>query len=380
LATRPRVMVSSVVRGFEEDREAARDAIVGAGGEPVLVNEDQPSQSDSSRNVCLDAVASSDVYICIIGERGGFVAPSGKLVVEEEFEEARARKVPVLLFVKAGAHDDEATRLLGRLQDYVSGLFRKEYSDVAELGAQIRESMDTLFPRLRMQYTNPESLATELAASVPEQHTPFLRTVFAPERLETVIDPRWLGRGDLVDQVLEVGHRRAVGLLSYSDGTEIDQRNGWATICKVGVGQRGHASATIRISEEGWLSVTAAVKSELEGDAHGFSSSMVLAREAIEDTFRKCFGFAREYYELIDPHRKHSLLFWNAALLNLGMRRIESSPRPRNSWSGIGSSEAPVLAYPRTQRLTRDDLFKPEDEMDKALYKIESAASQKGQW
>lgn len=37
----PRVFVSSVVEGFEDYREAAREGIEAAGGEPVLVNEDR---------------------------------------------------------------------------------------------------------------------------------------------------------------------------------------------------------------------------------------------------------------------------------------------------------------------------------------------------
>jgi hypothetical protein len=106
---------------------------------------------------------------------------------------------------------------------------------------------------------------------------------------------------------------------------------------------------------------------------------MVLAREAIEEAMGKSFRFAKEYYDLIDPHRRHALLLWNAALINLGMRKIESNPRPRNSWSGgIGLSDAPVVAYSRAQKLTRDDLASPTDEIDKALYKIEVGATERG--
>lgn len=65
----PRVFVSSVAEGFEDYREAAREGIEAAGGEPVLVNEDFPSVPASPRNACLDAVTSSDIYLAIIGER-----------------------------------------------------------------------------------------------------------------------------------------------------------------------------------------------------------------------------------------------------------------------------------------------------------------------
>jgi hypothetical protein len=86
---RPRVFVSSVVEDFQAYREADRAAIHAAGGEPILVNEDFSSMQTSSRNACLDAVASSDIFVLTIGARGGWRAPSGRLVVEEELEEAR---------------------------------------------------------------------------------------------------------------------------------------------------------------------------------------------------------------------------------------------------------------------------------------------------
>ena len=96
----PRVFVSSVIEGFAEYRQAARNGIEQAGGEGVLVNEDFPAQASSSRNICLDAIDSCDVFLLVLGARGGWKTPSGRLVVEEEFEHARARKLPVLVFLE----------------------------------------------------------------------------------------------------------------------------------------------------------------------------------------------------------------------------------------------------------------------------------------
>lgn len=73
---RQRVFVSSVVEGFKEFRQAARDGIQAAGGQPILVNGDYPSLSTSSRNACLGAVQSSDVYISIMEDRGSYQTPS----------------------------------------------------------------------------------------------------------------------------------------------------------------------------------------------------------------------------------------------------------------------------------------------------------------
>jgi len=67
---KPRVFVSSVIEGFEDYRQAAKNGIIDAGGDPVLV-EDFPSSSVSPRTACLDGVHSCDVIVIIVGERGG---------------------------------------------------------------------------------------------------------------------------------------------------------------------------------------------------------------------------------------------------------------------------------------------------------------------
>ena len=108
---RTRVFVSSVIEGFAEYRQAARNGIEQAGGEAVLVNEDFPSQASSSRNTCLDAIDSCDVFLLVLGGRGGWKTPSGRLVVEEEFEHARARKLPVLVFLEDVPRDADGAAL-----------------------------------------------------------------------------------------------------------------------------------------------------------------------------------------------------------------------------------------------------------------------------
>ena len=121
-----RVFVSSVIEGFAEYRQAARSGIDQAGGEAVLVNEDFPSQASSSRNTCLDAIDSCDVFLLVLGGRGGWKTPSGRLVVEEEFEHARARKLPVIVFLEDVRRDADAQLFAKTLSDYVDGNFSRD--------------------------------------------------------------------------------------------------------------------------------------------------------------------------------------------------------------------------------------------------------------
>ena len=133
ISARPRVFVSSVVEGFEAHRDAARIGIEKAGGEAILVNEQFPSMVTSSRNACLDAIDSCDYFLLVLGSRGGWKTPSGRLVVEEELEHAHLRKLPVVLFLENATRDAESERLARRLSDYVDGFFRTQFTGPDEL-------------------------------------------------------------------------------------------------------------------------------------------------------------------------------------------------------------------------------------------------------
>ena len=142
--SRPRVFVSSVVEGFEVYRAAARAAIHSAGGEAILVNEDFPSIHTSSRNACLDAVASSDIFVLLIGTRGGWRTPSGRLVIEEELEEARRRRLPILVFIEDVEQDGDARTLSKTVSDYVEGYFRVRFQGPDGLGREVVRALRPL--------------------------------------------------------------------------------------------------------------------------------------------------------------------------------------------------------------------------------------------
>src|SRR5687767_3196702 len=95
----PRVFISSVIQGFEDFRQAAADGVAAGGGTPVMA-ELLPSLSSSPRNACLDGVQSSDVFVIVLGERAGWKTPSGEYAVEEEWQEARRRSLPILAFLQ----------------------------------------------------------------------------------------------------------------------------------------------------------------------------------------------------------------------------------------------------------------------------------------
>ena len=89
------VFVSSVIKDFEAVRAAVHAAVESAGFRPVMSERDAASPL-SSQSTLLDRVASSDIYLVILGARYGEPAASGLSPTEEEFEEAKRRNRTIL--------------------------------------------------------------------------------------------------------------------------------------------------------------------------------------------------------------------------------------------------------------------------------------------
>jgi len=211
----PRVFVSSVIQGFEEHRESARRGIEKAGGQPILVNEDFPSLNTSPRNACLDAVESSDIYVGIVGERGGWKTPSGRLVVEEEYDQAKAKKLPVLMFLQDIERDSDAQKFADEVSDYLDGSFRISFTTVTELQSAVEQALKRQILAARKPLVDKTVMMHEFQAPYTIQDQTGLRFVLSPEREEEVFDPVTLGSQAFKQRIYALGHSGQDPLFSY---------------------------------------------------------------------------------------------------------------------------------------------------------------------
>src|SRR3569833_3543854 len=186
----PRTFVSSVVDGFQDIREAARRGILAAGAEPVLVNEDSPASRESSRNACLDAIDSVDALVLIIGARGGWTTPSGKLAVEEEYEHAVNRRLPILVFVQDVARDADATRLCEAVFDYVDGVFRRAFKDPRELELLLATAVHNLAPSLAESAAKLDATFSALTAQAADPNNATLHKKNKPKHTKKNKTPK----------------------------------------------------------------------------------------------------------------------------------------------------------------------------------------------
>jgi len=129
-----RIFISSTRKGLEEERDAVPGLIKALGHEPLLF-EQFTAQPVPSRQACMDAVASADAYMLLLGGAYGYVWPdSGLSATHEEYRAAQARGIRRGAFRKLEVDVEPAQReFIDEVEAYPSGLFRASFTTTAEL-------------------------------------------------------------------------------------------------------------------------------------------------------------------------------------------------------------------------------------------------------
>lgn len=366
---KPRVFVSSVMENFQTYREAARQGIVAAGGEPVLL-EDLPSLPITPRTACLDAVASCDIYLVIIGQRGGWSTPSGKLAVEEEYEEAVKRKLPLLAFIEEVSRDKEAERLAAKLSDYVSGHFRTVFSGPDRLQSLVESALAPIVEDYGKERTNMIEVNKKLENPFSVSYEAMLRAVFAPEREGQLVDPIALESPGIFAQLMEIGHSTRIGLFSYEHSKT--KEVGVNEIVITQTEPNGHRDMVdvvrLELTSDGILVIDTNVTGRIRrGDDYSMMNSMVIAEEDVYGELKKVFAFCLALFEQLDPYCRYDRMLYNMALSNIGHRKLEANPQPRQSYPMGMRDEAIVRAFDKPRLIVRADLRMPEPELEAVI-------------
>jgi hypothetical protein len=367
---RPRVFVSSVMDGFEEYRHAARSGVIAAGGDPVLV-EDFPSLPISSRTACLDGVASSDIYIGMVGKRGGWTAPSGKLVVEEEFEEARRCKLRTLAFIQDGECDEGAARLVRLFSDYIAGMFRQRFSSAEDLQTAVERALAPLMEHYKRSETDHTMIEERLKNIHKIQNHTTLRTVLVPERQGELIDPVALESPEVTQQLFEIAHSRHVGLFSFEHAKTTHV--GTDELVMLQSQERrseGIDEVRLEVTTSGALIIDINVTggAQKRGNRPDWNSHVIVEGD-VNAALKRCFAFAREFYHARDPYQRYDRLFYNAALAGLKYKTLMPSlPAGNNHPMSMRVLEGDrLVAFDRPRLLTRQDLINADEHIQATL-------------
>lgn len=363
----PRVFVSSIMEGYEEYRAAARQGIERAGGKPVLI-EDEPSLPESPRNACLDLVASSDAVLTVLGPRGGYRAPSGKLVVREEFDEAQRRNLPTLLLVQDTEKDLDGQALARELSEWITGRLRRTFRSPQELATEVERALTPLVESMRRPSQDPNIVQTEIENPHHEggQYEAVLRLAFAPTVREEVFDPLDFDAPAFRKRVLQVAHD--CDLLQYQYAKEVR-----ATSERLHIEQgtdRGHHEGYTEISirSSGLVTISVQVTGESK-DGKAFTSEFMsdgfeIVKHRLEVASFAAFQFVNRVLRHSDPHERYGSWMYNVGLINPGMRRIVEEPARANHGQSSGWQDADVVtAYDEPRGINRTALAQPEGEI-----------------
>ncbi len=95
-----KVFVSSVIKCYKKQRDAAETAIECLGHTPILMERTYPVSPESPQVACLTQVEDSDVVVLLLGSDYGDKQESDKSATHEEWDHARSINKRVLVFVE----------------------------------------------------------------------------------------------------------------------------------------------------------------------------------------------------------------------------------------------------------------------------------------
>ncbi|MEW5894463.1 MAG: DUF4062 domain-containing protein [Candidatus Omnitrophota bacterium] len=361
---KPRVFVSSIMEGFSEYRRSAKEAIERSDADPVLI-EDFPSASSSPRNACLDGVKSCDFLVLIVGLRGGFVAPSGKLVIEEEYEEAVREKMRVLVFVQEGDRDEGAQKFVNKISNYVDGFYRNSFSNPFKLGEAVEQSLKLLTKGWSDMDNEIHILEEEINEHFNVNNETSLRFAIVPTRKGEVIDPVELDSEDFKRNVYDMAHQRGVDLFSYEKAKE-EARIEVDHIIFTQKTVMGHEDdfVCLKISTNGMIVIDINVTGREKERSFSSLSSMVIHVDMLKSCLAKCFSFCNQIMEVKDPYKRFDPLVYNVTLNGIGYRNIVDEYPRGNSITMRTFGEDQEKAFDASRKVSRNDIMHPEKEIN----------------
>ena len=378
---RPRVFVSSVMTTYEEYREAARAGIRQANCDAVLA-EDFAAQSSSSRNACIDGVQSADALVLLLGPRYGWVAPSGRSATEEEYQEARRQRMPILVFVQGGVtREADQQAFVDRVEDYIHGHFRKSFQDSEDLKQLVEEAvMERNWGNAPRNLEGAEErIRTALDLRPPDnQHSVWMKTVWTTLRNEEVVDPLTLTDGAFQNQVLRLGHECESPLFSYEQPKRMEASASRLSIVQ-GAGRGAMAdedASVVAIHADGTLTVLQNVTGSQSG--HDPNLHLVamhrLAPGIVGDRLERAWSFATAWWDLHDRFLRHDSLLYNVGLYDIGHRSFED-PGDHSWGAGLPvppeCPNNPLIVLSPGRRVVRSSLNAPGPEITRTIRMIE---------
>jgi hypothetical protein len=354
-----KIFISSLIRGFEPFREAARSAVTTLRHEAVMA-EDFGAQPNSPQIACLQGVRSADLVVLILGEHYGSVqGTSGVSPTHEEFQEARDTK-PVLAFVQEGiTRDAQQSKFVSDVQGWQQGYFRDGFKTAEELKDLVTRAIhdyQLAHATAPLDIAALTQSAIELVPTPGRGNTiqsPALHLAIAGGPIQSILRPAELEAPQLASDL----HQRALfkepRLFDSAKGMETDIEGSALYLEQEG-------GARIQLDEQGRILLRLPLEERDRRRHGGFGSSFALIEETVVRQLSAGIAYADWALERIDPTQKltHvSLAARIEASEHLGWRtQAEDDASPNSGTMGFGGGEQkPPVMVDRPRAALRFD-------------------------
>ncbi|MDD4527550.1 MAG: DUF4062 domain-containing protein [Candidatus Margulisbacteria bacterium] len=367
---KPRVFVSSVMEEFEEYRNAAREVITESGGYPILI-EDFPSSPISSRNACLDLVDTCEIFTIIISDRGGWTCPSGLLVIQEEYNKAKVKGIPIIVLIENIDRDNDAQGLVEIVSNYVSGHFRKMYNNISEYKTLLKSALDPVIDTFNNEEATMNIIEGLMDSSCDFNYNAGLRFVVMPDRDVEIFNQSILESKEFDNEIMAITHNTDINILSYKHSccTNVE-------LNKLIITQEGNDTSNrlidfvrIEISNKGALSLDVNVTG-LENRSNGgyhLGDTATIVKQDVEKRLSSIFLFLTAFYNKFDQYNKFNKFYYNISLKNVGHRIFVNEPITGSSVTMNMSGSNDFLVFDKEKMIARQALSEYQNHIDNAI-------------
>lgn len=358
---RRKVFISSVMRGFEGFRHAAKSAVETLRHYPVMA-EDFGAVPSSPQMACLEGVRQSEVYIGVFGERYGNRVESGLSPTEEEFREAQRRGIDVLCFVSQGPLDEDQEKFVDSIKGYESGQMLAFFDTPEELSKLIIRSLNDLSMPSAQGGLSAEA-AQERFNSRLSNHQgyrngePKLRLSVVPERqVDEYLSPNELGNNDLrenLQQDLLFGPNPR--LFSIKRGVQVYDGEDYVRLWQ-GEDEQ-HFDVAVALYSDGSIIMEDVLREE-RSNRHSLTRGFVVDESRVEQSLLGYLRFCERTFSSLPSFRHVSAYFFWMQLVGMNDKKYGRIPEPEpNSIQMGGSSLGDLVNIPEEpQRIAASQL------------------------
>ena len=333
------VFVSSVMVGFEEERDAAENAVAALGHVPVRI-EDYPAVAGTAQAACLAGVRDADVVVVILGARYGAVQQSGLSATHEEYLEARAIR-PVLAFVQQGVSPEpRQADLVAEVQSWEHGDLTAPFVTPVELRDAITHALHRY--ELGLESGSPDeaqmlTTATDLLAIRQATSEPTLGVAVAVGPRRAVLRPSQLESNELGRFLLAEALTGQHAVLTTASGTDL---------ALVGSGidlRQSSGPGLVRLDESG----NVVVRQPLLRSRRGVSDIASIIEEDVREAIRRALLFVANVQQRIDASSRLSHFVVAATVDNASYvpwrTRAEQQASPNTATLSMRSNAASAV-------------------------------------